>query len=87
VLDQNLCIESASRSFYDTFKVGRDETIGEHLYELGNRQWDIPELRHLLEDVIPKSTAVLDYEVESMPPSVARASGRRTCSSASSGIG
>jgi two-component sensor histidine kinase len=64
VLDQHLCVQSASRAFLAAFKVARDETIGQHLYELGNRQWDIPELRHLLEDVIPKSTAVVDYEVE-----------------------
>jgi two-component sensor histidine kinase len=74
VLDENLCVQSASRAFFATFKVGRDETIGQHLYELGNRQWDIPELRHLLEDVIPKSTAVVDYEVQHQFPGV----GQRT---------
>jgi hypothetical protein len=74
VLDRDLCVETASRAFYDTFKVGRDETIGQHLYELGDGQWDIPELRRLLEDVIPKSSAVLDYEVEHDFPGL----GRRT---------
>jgi two-component sensor histidine kinase len=74
VLDQNLCVQSASRAFFTTFNVDRDETIGEHIYELGNRQWDIPELRHLLEEVIPKSTAVVDFEVEHDFPSI----GRRT---------
>nr|WP_234841269.1 PAS domain-containing protein [Sinorhizobium meliloti] len=58
---------------FATLKVGRDETIGQHLYELGNG-WDIPELRRLLEEVIPKSTAVVDYEVEHDFPSI----GRRT---------
>lgn len=43
LLDANLCIQSASRSFYQTFKVDRYETIGQPLYELGNGQWDIPE--------------------------------------------
>ena len=74
VLDRDLCIESASRAFYETFKVGRDETIGRHLYELGDGQWDIPELRGLLEFVIPKSSAVVDYEVQHDFPGV----GRRT---------
>lgn len=74
VLDQNLCIQSANRAFYATFKVERDETIGQHLYDLGNRQWDIPDLRLLLEEVIPKSKAVVDYEVEHAFPNV----GRRT---------
>jgi two-component sensor histidine kinase len=72
VLDRDLVIESASRAFFQTFKVGRDETIGRHLYELGDGQWDIPELRILLEDVIPKSTAVLDYEVEHEFPGLGR---------------
>ncbi|MBP2234125.1 two-component sensor histidine kinase [Sinorhizobium kostiense] len=74
VLDQNLCVQSGSRAFFTTFNVDRDETVGKHIYELGNRQWDIPELRHLLEEVIPKSTAVVDFEVEHDFPSI----GRRT---------
>ncbi|RVG63434.1 PAS domain-containing protein [Sinorhizobium meliloti] len=74
VFDQNLCVRSASRSFFTTFRVDRDETIGQHIYDLGERQWDIPELRRLLEEVIPKSTAVLDYEVEHDFPGI----GRRT---------
>ncbi|PDT43915.1 sensor histidine kinase [Sinorhizobium fredii] len=74
VLDQNLCVRSASRSFFTTFRVDRDETIGQHIYDLGDGQWDIPELRRLLEEVIPKSTAVVDYEVEHDFPNI----GRRT---------
>ncbi|MDK1386892.1 HWE histidine kinase domain-containing protein [Sinorhizobium sp. 8-89] len=70
VLDQNLCVQSASRAFFTTFQVSRAETIGQHIYELGNGQWDIPELRRLLEEVIPKSTAVVDYEVEQDFPSI-----------------
>jgi PAS domain-containing protein len=72
VLDRDLVVETASRAFFQTFKVGRDEAIGRHLYELGDGQWDIPELRILLEDVIPKSTAVLDYEVEHDFPGIGR---------------
>ncbi|WP_407046070.1 HWE histidine kinase domain-containing protein [Mesorhizobium abyssinicae] len=64
VLDESLCVQNASRSFFETFKVDRDETIGRHIYELGNGQWDIPELRLLLSQVIPKSTAIINYEVE-----------------------
>ncbi|MCA1407312.1 PAS domain-containing protein [Ensifer sp. IC3342] len=70
LLDENLCVLTASRAFFSTFKVDRDETIGQHLYDLGNGQWDIPELRRLLEEVIPKSTAVVDYEVEHNFPSI-----------------
>src|SRR3546814_4830791 len=64
VLDESLCVQSASLSFFEAFKVERDETIGRRLYELGNGQWDIPELRRLLLEVIPKTTAVINYEVE-----------------------
>src|SRR5690242_1481526 len=64
VLDESLCIQNASRSFFQTFKVDRDETIGQRIYDLGNGQWNIPELRRLLTDVIPKASAVIDYEVE-----------------------
>ena len=72
VLDRDLVVETASRAFFQIFKVGRDETIGRHLYELGDGQWDIPELRLLLEEVIPKSTAVIDYEVEHDFPGIGR---------------
>lgn len=64
VLDGALCVQAASRSFFSTFDVDSDETIGRPLYDLGNGQWNIPELRRLLEQVIPKSTAVINYEVE-----------------------
>ena len=74
VLDGNLCVQNASRSFFETFKVDRYETIGRPLYELGNGQWDIPELRRLLVDVIPKSAAVVDYEVQHKFPDL----GQRT---------
>lgn len=58
MLDASLCIQSASRSFFETFKVDRFETIGKYIYDLGDGQWDIPALRVLLMEVIPKSAAV-----------------------------
>jgi two-component sensor histidine kinase len=64
VLDGSLCVLTASRSFFETFKVDRYETIGRPLYELGNGQWDIPDLRRLLGEVIPKATAVVNYQIE-----------------------
>ena len=72
VLDQDCCILNASRSFFETFKVNRDETIGQSLFKLGNGQWDIPELRLLLKDVVPKSVAVEGYEVEHDFPGLGR---------------
>ncbi len=64
VLDSDLRVVSANRSFYDSFKVKPEETIGKLIYDLGNRQWDIPKLRTLLEEILPKDHKFDDYEVE-----------------------
>ena len=63
VLDADLKIISANRNFYSTFKVTPDETIGSFIYDLGNKQWDIPGLRELLEEVLPEKQAFDDFEV------------------------
>ncbi|MHB8277373.1 MAG: PAS domain-containing protein, partial [Candidatus Humimicrobiaceae bacterium] len=64
VLDSDLRVISANRSFYNFFKVTPEETAGKHIYDLGNRQWDILKLRTLLEDIIAKNNSFDDYEVE-----------------------
>lgn len=64
LLDESLRVQSANRAFFEVFKVERDDTIGGHIYDLGNGQWDIPDLRHLLLEVIPKAKAIIDYRVE-----------------------
>ncbi|HBH86996.1 MAG TPA: hypothetical protein DDY17_05265 [Syntrophaceae bacterium] len=63
VLDADLRIISANRNFYRTFKVTLGETIGSFIYELGNKQWDIPKLRELLEEVLPEKEVFDDFEV------------------------
>ncbi len=63
ILDHKLCIKSANRSFYKKFKVTDRETEGALLYDLGNGQWDIPRLRELLEDIIPKNAYFQDFEL------------------------
>jgi PAS domain S-box-containing protein len=63
VLDADLKIISANRNFYRTFKVTTDETIGSFIYDLGNKQWDIPRLRELLEEILPEKEAFDDFEV------------------------
>ncbi|MEG3178908.1 HWE histidine kinase domain-containing protein [Sphingomonas sp. RB3P16] len=68
VLDAGLCVQAASRSFFSTFGVDRDDTIGRPIYELGNGQWDIPQLRQLLTEIIPKTTALINYEVQHVFP-------------------
>jgi two-component system, cell cycle sensor histidine kinase PleC len=64
VLDQDLRVVTVSRSFYEVFKVNPEETVGQLIYDLGNKQWDIPKLRELLEDILPKKAAFDNYEVE-----------------------
>lgn len=64
VLDYDLKVISANKSFYETFKVAQEETIGQFIYDLGNKQWDIPKLRELLETILPKRTTFANYEVE-----------------------
>ncbi|MHB8091467.1 MAG: PAS domain-containing sensor histidine kinase [Syntrophales bacterium] len=64
VLDADLKIISANRNFYRTFKLTPGETLGSFIYDLGNKQWDIPKLRELLETILPQKTTFDDYEVE-----------------------
>lgn len=64
VLDKELRIINANRSFYRTFQVNPEETEKRLIYDLGNRQWDIPGLRNLLENILPMSNAFEDFEVE-----------------------
>jgi PAS domain S-box-containing protein len=64
VLSSELKVRSANKTFYETFDTNPQETEGRSVYELGNRQWDIPELRVLLEDILPKNTSFKDFQVE-----------------------
>lgn len=63
VLDGDLRVISANKTFYRLFQVDENETEGRMIYELGNRQWDIPQLRTLLGDVVQKNVQVDSYEV------------------------
>lgn len=64
VLDADLGVILANRSFYSTFQVTPEDTEGKLVYNLGDRQWDIPRLRKLLEEILPKNTSFDDFEVE-----------------------
>jgi PAS domain S-box-containing protein len=64
VLDSDLKVLKANHSFYRTFKVKPEETEGVLIYDLGNRQWDIPKLRELLEEILPQNSTFNDFEVE-----------------------
>ena len=72
VLDSDLTVLLANRSFYKSFKVTPAETIGNLIYDLGNRQWDIPVLRKLLEEVLPENNKFDDYEVDHIFSGVGR---------------
>jgi len=72
VLDPNLRVIAASRSFYRTFAVAPRKTEGRLLFELGDGQWNIPGLRKLLEDIIPERRTVEAYEVDHEFPSIGR---------------
>jgi len=72
VLDKDLRVIAASRSFYLTFLVNRQETQGRPLYALGDGQWDIPALRALLERIAPEHSVLDDYEVEHDFPKLGR---------------
>jgi transcriptional regulator with GAF, ATPase, and Fis domain len=64
LLDSDLRVVKANDSFYRTFKVKPEGTEGILIYDLGNRQWDIPKLRELLEDILPQNSTFNDFEVE-----------------------
>ena len=72
ILDKTLRVESGNRAFYRTFRVSPDETENRLIYELGNGQWDIPALRTLLEDIVPKSSVFDDFELEHDFPALGR---------------
>jgi len=63
-LDHDLRVITASHSFYVAFRVKPEETVGQPIYDLGNKQWDIPKLRELLETILPEKTTFDNYEVE-----------------------
>src|ERR1700730_7814588 len=58
VLDKDLRVAAASRSFYVKFSTDPRDTHGKRFYELGGREWDIPKLRLLLEEIIPSQSAM-----------------------------
>lgn len=64
VLDKTYTVLSANPAFYRTFETDFESTVGHTLFELGDGQWDIAELRRLLIDVVPKAAAIIGYRVE-----------------------
>ena len=74
ILDKNLRIKTANQSFYKTFQTNEKETEGKLIFDLGNKQWEIPELRLLLHMILPEKRSFADYEVNHHFPTI----GQRT---------
>jgi two-component system CheB/CheR fusion protein len=72
VLDSDLKVVLANRSFYKTFNVSPEETVGKLFYTLGNNQWDLPQLRTLLEEILPENTEFEDFEVKHNFPQIGK---------------
>ncbi|MFZ3169643.1 MAG: chemotaxis protein CheB [Candidatus Methanoperedens sp.] len=72
VLDKDLRVISANPSFYSTFQVSYEETENKFIYDVGNSQWDIPRLRELLEEILPKNTHFKNFEVDHVFPGLGR---------------
>jgi len=72
ILDRHLKVIRATDGFYQAFKVTKEETEGRFLYDLGNRQWDIPVLRTQLENVLPEQGFFKAYEVDHVFKSIGR---------------
>jgi two-component sensor histidine kinase len=74
VLDQNLCVVTANRAFYQTFRTNREDIYRCPINGLGDGQWDIPELRLLLDNVASRHAVMKAYEVERNFPMIGRRS-------------
>ncbi|MGA7828536.1 MAG: PAS domain-containing protein, partial [Geobacteraceae bacterium] len=70
VLDSDLRVVSANRSFYRRFQSTREETENKSIYNLGNGRWNIPRLRELLEKIVDENTSFEDFEIEQDFPSI-----------------
>lgn len=70
VLDKNLRVKTANNAFYKVFHVTEEETEGTLIYDLGNKQWNIPPLRKLLEEILPQKTKFADFEIRHSFPTI-----------------
>ena len=71
-LDKDIRIKSANKSFYKIFHVTEEDCVGISLFNLGNNQWNIPRLRELLEDIVPRNIRFHNFEVEHVFPAIGR---------------
>ncbi len=72
LLDKELNVEAANQAFYRAFQVAPEDTLARPVYQLGDGQWDIPRLRTLLEEIMPRNSDFKDFEVEHDFPAIGR---------------
>jgi two-component system CheB/CheR fusion protein len=71
-MNGRLEVVSANRSFYNTFRVTPQDTVGRYFHEIGERQWNIPSLRTLLDDILKHDTTFEKVEVDHDFPTIGR---------------
>jgi two-component system, chemotaxis family, CheB/CheR fusion protein len=72
VLNRQLRVQVANRAFQQVFGVTQQDIEGKYLYDLGDKQWNIPALRHLLEEILPRNSQLMDFEVDHVFPKIGR---------------
>lgn len=70
ILDRDLRVKTINRSFREVFQVTEEESIGNFIYDLGNGQWNIPELRKLLLEILPRNNVFNNFEIEHSFPTI-----------------
>ena len=70
VLDAGLRVRTANRAFYRLFEMESKEVVGHQIYQIGGLRWDLPRLRELLENILPKKTVMMDFELEQTYPGI-----------------
>ena len=70
VLDAGLRVRTANQAFYGLFHMESRDVVGHQIYEIGDLRWDIPKLRELLENILPKQTVMMDFELEQTYPGI-----------------
>ena len=70
ILDTNLKVLATNKGFLNTFKVTSDETIGNFIFDLGNKQWNIPELKNILHSVLDSKKLLENYQLKHIFPDI-----------------
>ncbi|GAB3773682.1 hypothetical protein GCM10028818_15550 [Spirosoma horti] len=70
VLDKDLRVKSANQAFFQNYGMREETTVGQLIYEIGNRQWDIPRLRDLLDEVFRQDKFIQGFEMKNVFPDI-----------------